>query len=91
LYEAEWAVISNTGALTPFTRDKLLLSLYESCKHRKSALSDAGALTDTIIKKLLPHAQHGRVSRTLIIQTAQVALNRFDTAASTHYTAYHQS
>src|SRR5664279_3068123 len=40
---------------TPFSRDKLFISIYNSCKHRKSAQADASGLTDTIISRLYPH------------------------------------
>jgi transcriptional regulator NrdR family protein len=79
------------GRYEPFSRDKLLLSLYKSCEHRKDALSDAASLTDTVIKKLLTQVQNGVINRTHIIQVVQVALNRFDKAASVHYTAFHKS
>jgi len=88
-YGGTWAVRGASGALQPFSRDKLLLSLYISCKHRKSALEDASALADTVIRKLLDKARDGTLDSQMITDTAQVALNRFDKAASTHYAAYH--
>ena len=90
-YEAAWTVHRPGGHLEPFSRDKLLLSLYASCKHRKTALNDASALVDTVIKKLSDQVRAGRVDAQAIAQTAQVALNRFDKAASVHYQAYHQA
>jgi len=90
LYEAAWVVFSSLGALQPFNRDKLFLSIYESCKHRKTALRDASALTDTVVKRLSPAVQSGRLESRTIAQHVQVALNRFDTAASVHYQAFHQ-
>ena len=88
-YDGVWAVKSSSGTLQPFSRDKLLLSLYMSCKHRKNALRDAGALTDTVIKKLLG-SHSGAIDKKLIVSTCQVALNRFDKSASTHYAAFHR-
>ena len=90
-YEGVWRVRSPAGVLEPFSRDKLLLSLYESCRHRKTALSDARGLTETIIKKLQAHMADGTVTKRVIAQVAQVALNRFDGAASVHYRAFHAS
>ncbi len=78
------------GDLQPFSRDKLLLSLYRSCQHRLTALADAGGLTDTIIKKAPAQVTDGVITRRLLAQTAQVALNRFDKAASVHYQAFHR-
>jgi transcriptional repressor NrdR len=90
-YEAAWAVRGKSGNISPFSRDKLFLSLYKSCGHRKTALDDAAGLTDTIIKKLAEHVTDGVVRARDIAQVAQVALNRFDKTASTHYTAFHKS
>jgi hypothetical protein len=55
----------------------------------RPAIQDATALTGTVIGKLLPHVEHGVISAQAIATTAQVALNRFDTAASVHYRAFH--
>jgi transcriptional regulator NrdR family protein len=65
--------------------------LHKSCEHRKTALADASGLTVTIIKKLAGHVTDGVVASSDISQVAQVALNRFDKTASTHYAAFHKS
>jgi transcriptional repressor NrdR len=88
-YELAWQVLDG-GRPQPFLRDKLFLSLYKSCEHRKTALSDAKGLTETIIRKLSAHLSDGTVSKGDIAQVAQVALNRFDKAASVHYDAHHR-
>ncbi len=88
-YEAVWAVSGPKSGLEPFNRDKLLLSLYKSCEHRKTALDDAKGLTDTIINKLRASVVDGVLSKRSIAQVSQVALNRFDVAASVHYQAFH--
>ena len=90
-YAAAWRVQSKTTVLEPFKRDKLFLSVYKACEHRKTALNDASGLTDTIMAKLLPFTQNGVIKRTQIIETAQVALNRFDRAASVFYAARHRA
>lgn len=89
-YEAAWLVRKNTGRLEPFSRDKLLISLYKSCEHRPTALSDAGGLCETVIKKLLTQVENGVINHGALIRTVQVALNRFDKAASVHYAAFHK-
>lgn len=89
-YGGSWLVQGGPGDLQPFSRDKLLLSLYRSCQHRLTALADAGGLTDTIIKKAPAQVTDGVITRRLLAQTAQVALNRFDKAASVHYQAFHR-
>ncbi|HUP26343.1 MAG TPA: hypothetical protein VM124_01695 [Candidatus Limnocylindrales bacterium] len=73
----------------PFLRDKLFLSVYESLKHRKTALSDATALTDTIVGQLYPCIKNGGIKRGQIIATASEVLHRYDKAAASHYNAYH--
>ena len=83
--------VAHKNAYKPFLRDKLLLSIHESLKHRKSALSDATAVTDTIISKLYANVIDGHIDRQQIIQTTGVVLKRFDKAAATHYQAYHPS
>ncbi len=90
-YEGTWRVKYPNGSLEPFLRDKLFVSVLRSCEHRNTALSDAQGLTDTIIKKVLPQVSDGAIDNTTIFQITQVALNRFDTAASVHYTAHHRN
>lgn len=82
-------VIKNKGNLQPFLRDTLFISIYESLKHRKSALRDATALTETIIGKLEHHIADGVINRDVLVQAAYLSLKRFDKAAAMHYQAYH--
>ena len=89
-YELIWLVRSRES-LQPFNRDKLLVSIYTSCQHRPSALSDARALTETVMSKLLFTATDGVIEAPAIAQTIQVALNRFDKAASVHFHAFHRT
>jgi len=77
------------GSSTPFVRETLLQSLYESLKHRPNALTEALALTDTVINKLLPRVSQAKLNRTDVIQVAHQVLQRFDRAAAVHYQAYH--
>lgn len=89
-YGASWTVRGASGRLTPFSRDKLLLSLYRSLQHRQTALEDAAGLADTAIKKLSDLVTDGAIESRVIVYTVQVALSRFDKAASTHYAAFHK-
>jgi transcriptional regulator NrdR family protein len=88
-YEIAW-LVESSGGLAPFSRDKLLLSLHRSVQHRPTAIEDAAGLVDTVLHKLQGQAIDGKLSRRTIVQVVQVALNRFDTAASVHYQAYHK-
>ena len=90
-YSASWSIKTDSGKMLPFNRDKLFLSLYECCKHRKTASEDAAALTDTIIKKVAPNVNNGVVDMRTVAQVSLVALNRFDKAAGVQYQAYHIS
>jgi transcriptional repressor NrdR len=89
-YDAAWVVRGKAGTLLqPFSRDKLFLSLYESCRHRQTAEGDASALTETVMKKLSAQVVDGVIDSRTVARIAQVALNRFDKAASVHYQVFH--
>ena len=90
-FQAVWALRGLKNGVVPFSRDKLLLSVYKICEHRKTALEDARGLTDTIINKLRDRVVDGVLTRPVITQVTQVSLNRFDGAASVHYAAFHAS
>jgi len=81
--------VSSKGELHAFSRDKLFISIYESCRHRPAANKDAGGLTDTIISKLVSASTDGLVGGATIINTASEVLKRFDTAAAIQYGAFH--
>jgi transcriptional regulator NrdR family protein len=87
-YTASWLV--QDKSIVPFSRDTLFLSLYEASKHRSHAVSDASALTDTVIRRLQPLVKDGTLKRSDIRRTAQVTLNRFDQASSLLYSALHK-
>lgn len=82
-------LVDTQGNVVPFYRDKLFLSVHEACGHRKTALSDATALTDTIIARLRPLMVSGKIENHQIAEAAHQALRRFDKAAAVHYRAYH--
>lgn len=81
--------VRRTIQLEPFTREKLLISVYDSLKHRPDSAQDAVALTDTIISKLQPLFTDGVIDRDNIVIIAHEVLARFDHAAATFYQAYH--
>lgn len=83
-------VVQRPGhTLEPFSRDLLFVSIYDSLKHRNSALADATALTQTIIGELVNHTTDGALDRDALIVIATTVLERFDRTASTMYAAYH--
>lgn len=84
------SVEAGNTTLQPFQREKLLLSIYESCRHRPNALPAALSLTQTIISELLGDLRHGKIARSQIITTAVAVLQRFDSTAAAVYQAYHR-
>lgn len=81
--------IAKDGALKPFERDVLFMSIAQALGHRSDAVVAAGALTATITAKLLKTAQNGRITRTELIATVTTTLSRFDKVAAVQYGAYH--
>jgi transcriptional repressor NrdR len=77
------------GELTPFSRDALFVSIYESCKHRPDALSCSNALAQTVTGQLRDHISAGTLERDVIANVAATAVERFDPAAGVMYRAYH--
>ena len=89
-YDQSLGVVDGTSHIMPFTRDILYLSIYESCRHRETAIVDATALTDTILGKLVPDkVTDGLLRRTDLVRVATDTLRRFDRAALVHYQAFH--
>lgn len=81
--------VKSQKQLEAFQRDKLFMSIYDSLKHRKTALSDATGLTDTIISSLHPYMKDITLEKETIILITLQSLRRFDKAAATHYEAFH--
>lgn len=82
-------VQNSNGTSRPFSRDKLFISVYEACRHRKTALGDATGLTDTIIALVANHKTDGIIKQSDLVSGTLKVLKRFDTVASTYYKAYH--
>ena len=81
--------VRTEAALAPFSRDILFVSIYESCKHRKTALQDATELTATIITTLPTIHKKSVIEHSDLVQTIHQTLQRFDTIAATLYLAFH--
>ncbi len=82
-------MVAHGKTLLPFSRDRLFTSIYESCRHRPSNITDASALTQTVISELLGERSTGAVARDDLVKVALDVLQRFDTTAATLYKAYH--
>lgn len=77
------------GDLHPFSPEKLLISIYQSLAHRKTAVEDATAVCRTVIDQVRRQSQEAVVERDTLVSVAATTLDRFDTLAGTHYGAYH--
>ncbi len=77
------------GHLEPFSRDKLFLSVYEACRHRKTAITDSSGLTTTILSKLRPQIEAAALERDQVVRVTSGVLKRFNRAAQVQYLAYH--
>lgn len=83
-----WLFQTSSKASEPFQRDVLFISVYESLRHRKTADTDATALTATIISHLNRDPYPIKLRKQVVHLTHQV-LEHFDQAAATAYQAYH--
>ncbi len=82
-------VVRNNRHSEPFSRDKLFISIHDSLKHRKAPLTDAQALTDTVIKHMLTVRIEPEVSVGILSNYCHQVLEKFDRAAASHYAAFH--
>lgn len=77
------------GELEPFSRDSVLISLNGSLQHRKGALREATALTETVLGLVMTNTRTAVIERRLLVETCYEVLQRFDSVAATHYRAFH--
>lgn len=82
-------LVNHNGSYEPFQREKLLLSVYDSLRHRKDPVTAATALSTTIVSRLLGSIDNATLTRKQIIQTVSAVLKNFDHAAYVQYTAFH--
>lgn len=83
-------MVQGSNDLLPFDRDKLLLSVFECCKHRNDPLSDAKGLTDTITSLIVSTAKGGLIPVSLITRSTLQVLKNFDIDSATIYGVYHR-
>ena len=81
-------VSSRNNALEPFYREKLFVSIKDSLVHRKTALEDATALTDTVLASVLRQKQ-ATIQLQQLITIVHEVLQRFDPTAAAVYSAKH--
>ncbi len=82
-------VLTDKDATEPFSRDKLLISLYDSLRHRKTAIDDATALTNTIVGQLINKNTEAAISKSFVTSVVLSVLEKFDAVSAVHYNAYY--
>lgn len=82
-------VVESSNDVQPFSRDKLFASVHDGLKHRKTAITDATHLTDTIIGRLYSLLSSGSLNKSDIIVATMDILKNFDKVSYTQYQAYH--
>lgn len=89
-YETSLAIRDRTSHIIPFNRDQLFVSIYDACRHRATAVQDAGALTDTVVRKLIATSiADGVIDRESVVAHTHTTLRAFDMAAGVQYIAFH--
>lgn len=81
--------ITSDSQSKPFSRDELLLHIYDSLKHRKTAMNDATALTDTIIGRIVSKNSEAIITNAYLSDIVDDVLQNFDKVSSIHYQAYY--
>ncbi len=81
-------VISSQNVLQPFQRDLLFESIKESLRHRKTAIEDASALTDTVLAKVLLEKSPTLTTARIRAITHDI-VRRYDATAGAVYLALH--
>lgn len=84
-------LVKRSSSVEPFSRDNLFLSVYDSLKHRKTAIADADSLTQTIINTILDDSSSPTIDLSQIKLSVLRVLRNFDQAGATSYEAFHGS
>lgn len=82
-------VVNGSGGLSPFDNNQLFVDIYLSLGHRRNPVQDAGAITNTVIMKLLKEVKNATVSSSSIKQLTATTLKNFDKAAFVQYVAFY--
>jgi transcriptional regulator NrdR family protein len=83
-------MVKKGNNLSAFQRDKLFVSILQSCLHRTNAITDASWLTDSIVSKLAKKLTDGVIERDKLVTAVYKSLNNFDKSAFVHYQAFHR-
>lgn len=90
-YSSSIVVESTINELSPFSRDKLFLSIYKALGHRADALNSATELTNTVIGLTLRKnkCSDGLIKAAFLAGSCYKILKRFDVMAANNYKSYH--
>ena len=76
--------------LKPFIKERLFLSILKCCEHRKSALEDAIALTDTSLAKVMRFDSQSVIASHQLAYVVHETLHNFDNVSAMQYAALHK-
>ena len=83
------SVSQKNGQISPFSTDKLLISVFKSLTHRKHPVEDARGITSTIVETIYTTQKNGIINMGSLRDLASETLKRFDHASYVHYNAHH--
>ncbi|MEK9195924.1 MAG: hypothetical protein AAB914_01005 [Patescibacteria group bacterium] len=85
------SVSRNNGQISPYSTDKVFVSVFRSLSHRKSPIEDARGITTTTTESVGQLQRNGVVSTGELQKTISGVLQRFDSVARIHYDAHHHN
>jgi transcriptional regulator NrdR family protein len=77
------------GTLEPFSEDRIYLDVYESLRHRADAVSEARAITHTIIASIQARKRL-LISREDLLTIASKVIQRYDRSAYVRFVSMHR-
>jgi transcriptional regulator NrdR family protein len=83
-----YRIEQHDGSLVVFSRDKLLMSVYEALAHRKDAGTSSSIITESILAVIQKHHRL-LIPRNELVDTAKVVIKRFDRTAYVRYVSMH--
>lgn len=84
-------VVKRSGNLEPFVRDKLFASILLATNHLKNNITDASALTSTVLRHMLNQSPlDPKVTTAQIAKIVLRVLKNYDAASSIKYASYQQ-
>lgn len=88
-YPKSFVLEKSDGSLSPFKKEQLFVSILKCCEHRKSAIDDASALTDTILSKMVRSSSTSVIAVNHVASLVHETLQLFDNASAVQYAALH--